>query len=199
MPEKLKRNTKIHRIRKNKKKLGRSIEQRPQEVNKRDVFGHWECDLVLGHKTKDDEVLLTLSERMSREFLIIKIPDKTAASVMNAFKSLRKQYSEHWNDIFKTITTDNGSEFADLSQLEDISKSLVYYAHPDTSCDKGTVERHNGLIRRFIPKGDYIHNYSLQQIINIETWCNSLPRKILAYHTPDEIFERELDRIYQTA
>lgn len=199
MPEKLKRNTKIHRIRKNKKKLGRSIEQRPQEVNKRDVFGHWECDLVLGHKTKDDEVLLTLSERMSREFLIIKIPDKTAASVMNAFKSLRKQYSEHWNDIFKTITTDNGSEFADLSQLEDISKSLVYYAHPYTSCDKGTVERHNGLIRRFIPKGDYIHNYSLQQIINIETWRNSLPRKILAYHTPDEIFERELDRIYQTA
>ena len=199
MPEKLKRNTKIHRIRKNKKKLGRSIEQRPQEVNKRDVFGHWECDLVLGHKTKDDEVLLTLSERMSREFLIIKIPDKTAASVMNAFKSLRKQYSEHWNDIFKTITTDNGSEFADLSQLEDISKSLVYYAHPYTSCDKGTVERHNGLIRRFIPKGDYIHNYSLQQIIDIETWCNSLPRKILAYHTPDEIFERELDQIYQTA
>ena len=199
MPEKLKRNTKIHRIRKNKKKLGRSIEQRPQEVNKRDVFGHWECDLVLGHKTKDDEVLLTLSERMSREFLIIKIPDKTAASVMNAFKSLRKQYSEHWNDIFKTITTDNGSEFADLSQLEDISKSLVYYAHPYTSCDKGTVERHNGLIRRFIPKGDYIHNYSLQQIIDIETWCNSLPRKILAYHTPDEIFERELDRIYQAA
>ena len=199
MPGKLKRNTKIHRIRKNKKKLGRSIEQRSQEVNKRDVFGHWECDLVLGHKTKDDEVLLTLSERMSREFLIIKIPDKTAASVMNAFKSLRKQYSEHWNDIFKTITTDNGSEFADLSQLEDISKSLVYYAHPYTSCDKGTVERHNGLIRRFIPKGDYIHNYSLQQIIDIETWCNSLPRKILAYHTPDEIFERELDRIYQTA
>ncbi len=184
LPEKLKRNTKIHRIRKNKKKLGRSIEQRPQEVNKRDVFGHWECDLVLGHKTKDDEVLLTLSERMSREFLIIKIPDKTAASVMNAFKSLRKQYSEHWNDIFKTITTDNGSEFADLSQLEDISKSLVYYAHPYTSYDKGTVERHNGLIRRFIPKGDYIHNYSLQQIINI---------------APDEIFERELDRIYQTA
>ena len=59
----------------------------------------------------------------------------------------------------------------DLSQLEDISKSLVYYAHTYTSCDKGTVERYNGLIRRFIPKGDYIHNYSLQQIINIETWC----------------------------
>ena len=125
--------------------------------------------------------------------------DKTAASVMHAFRALQKQYSEHWNDIFKTITTDNGSEFADLANLKPVSKTLVYYTHPYTSCDKDTVERRNGLIRRFIPKGDYINNYSLQDIINIETWCNSLPRKILAYHTPDEIFEKELDRIYQTA
>ncbi|MBW7980169.1 IS30 family transposase, partial [Lactobacillus helveticus] len=101
-------------------------------------------------------------------------------------------------DIFKTITTDNGSEFADLSNLEKASNTLVYYAHPYTSCDKGTVKRHNGLISRFIPKGEAIANYSLQDIINIETWCN-LPRKILAYHTPDEIFERELDQIYQAA
>ena len=199
LPEKLKRNTKLHHVRQNRKKLGRSIEERPKEIEQRSEFGHWECDLVLGHKTKDDQVLLTLSERMSREFLIIRIPDKTSASVMQAFQMLQKQYSEHWNDIFKTITTDNGSEFADLANLEQVSKTLIYYAHPYTSCDKGTVERHNGLIRRFIPKGDCINNYSLQQIIDIETWCNSLPRKILAYHTPDEIFERELDQIYQAA
>ena len=118
---------------------------------------------------------------------------------MHAFRTLQKQYSEHWNDILKTITTDNGSEFADLANLEQVSKTLVYYTHPYTSCDKDTIERRNGLIRGFIPKGDYINNYSLQDIINIETWCNSLPRKILAYHTPDEIFEKELDRIYQTA
>lgn len=199
LPEKLKRNTKLHHVRQNRKKLGRSIEERPKEIEQRSEFGHWECDLVLGHKTKDDQVLLTLSERMSREFLIIRIPDKTSASVMQAFQMLQKQYSEHWNDIFKTITTDNGPEFADLANLEQVSKTLIYYAHPYTSCDKGTVERHNGLIRRFIPKGDCINNYSLQQIIDIETWCNSLPRKILAYHTPDEIFERELDQIYQAA
>ena len=150
LPEKLKRNTKIHRVHKNKKKLGRSIEERPKEINDRKEFGHWECDLVLGHKTRDDQVLLTLSERMSREFLILRIPYKTAASVMSAFQTLHKQYSEHWNEIFKTITTDNGSEFADLSNLEEVSNTLVYYAHPYTSCDKGTVERHNGLIRRFI-------------------------------------------------
>ena len=102
LPEKLKRNTKIHRIRKNKRKLGRSIEERPQDINDRKEFGHWECDLVLGHKTRDDQVLLTLSERMSREFLILRIPDKTAASVMHAFGTLQKQHSEHWNDIFNT-------------------------------------------------------------------------------------------------
>ena len=88
LPEKLKRNTKLHRIRKNKKKLGRSIEERPKEINKRNEFDHWECDLGLEHKNNDDEVLLTLSERMSREFLIIRIPDKTSVSVMQAFKEL---------------------------------------------------------------------------------------------------------------
>ncbi len=66
LPEKLKRNTKVHHVRKNKKKLGRSIEERPKEIDDRKEFGHWKCDLVLGHKTKDDQVLLTLSERMSR-------------------------------------------------------------------------------------------------------------------------------------
>ena len=140
LPEKLKRNTKRHRVRQNKKKLGRSIEERPEEINKRNEFGHWECDLVLGHKTKDDEVLLTLSERMSREFLIIRIPDKTSASVMQAFKELQRQYSEHWNDIFKTITTDNGSEFADLSNLEDASNTLIYYAHPTLLVTRGPLK-----------------------------------------------------------
>ncbi len=106
---------------------------------------------------------------MSREFLIISIPDKTSASAMAAFQTLQNQYSEHWNDIFKTITTDNGSEFADLTNLEEASKTLIYYAHPYTSCDKSTVERDNGLIRRFIPKGESINKYSLQEIINIET------------------------------
>ena len=82
---------------------------------------------------------------------------------------LQKQYSEHWNDIFKTITTDNGSEFTDLANLEEVSKTLIYFAHPYTSCDKGTVEKHNGLIRRFIPKGDYIHNYPRDE--PSISWC----------------------------
>lgn len=61
-------------------------------------------------KTKDDQVLLALCERKSREFVIIRIPDKTA----QAFKKLYEQYSEHWNDSFKTITTDNGSKLEEM-------------------------------------------------------------------------------------
>lgn len=182
-------------------------------VNKHFFEDNWSLDvcanrcLAVGEFSSDQIVCTrTLYNYVDQGLLAIRNSDlpeklkrKTAASVMSAFQTLHKQYSEHWNEIFKTITTDNGSEFVDLSNLEEVSNTLVYYAQPYTSCDKGTVERHNGLIRRFIPKGDYINNYSLQEIIDIETWCNSLPRKILAYHTPDEIFEKELDHIYQAA
>ena len=73
---------------------------------------------------------------------------------------------------------------------------IVYFSHPYTSCDKGAVERHNGLIRRFIAKKKRIDAFTAELISDIETWCNSLPRKILDYRTPDEIFEKELDKIY---
>lgn len=63
----------------------------------------------------------------------------------------------------------------------------------NTSCDKGSVERHNGLIRRYIPKGEY----SVEDIAKIEVWCNSLSWKILNYKTPEEYFDTELDRIYR--
>ena len=108
---------------------------------------------------------------------------------MKVFDKLREYYGSKVNQIFKSITTDNGSEFADLSDLEQVSKTLVY--------DKGSVEQHNGLIRRYIPKGDRMDKYSVEDIAKIEVWCNSLPRKILNYKTPEEYFDTELDRIYR--
>lgn len=71
LPEKLSRKAKQTRINEHKRKLGRSIEERHSYVDNREEFGHWECDLVLGTKTKDDKVLLTMIERMTREFMII--------------------------------------------------------------------------------------------------------------------------------
>ena len=82
----LSRKTKAKRMRQHKRQLGSSISERPAAINQRREFGHQECDLVLGHKTKDDQALLTLYERMTRKFMIIPIKDKTAASVMAALK-----------------------------------------------------------------------------------------------------------------
>ena len=196
LPEKLRRNTKARKVRERKKNLGRSIEERSNEVNLREEFGHWEADLVLGRKSGNDGALLTLVERKSRQYWMIPIESREADSVMKAFGEIQNMYSEHFADVFKTITTDNGSEFSRLSELETITGTLVYFTHPYTSCEKGSNERHNGIIRRFIPKGKRISDYGFEAISNIEVWCNSLPRKILGYRTPDEIFENELDNIY---
>ena len=197
LPEKLSRTTKKHHDRENKKKLGRSIEERDPSVNDRKEFGHWESDLVIGQKSGKDEVLLTLAERKSREYWMIPLVNREAATILEAFKVIRKEYSEHFSEVFKTITTDNGSEFSRLSELEDLADTLVYFAHPYTACEKGTNERHNGIIRRFIPKGKRIDSFTAEEISNVMVWCNGLPRKILDYRTPDEVFETELDRIYQ--
>ena len=134
---------------------------------------------------------------MTREFLIIPLANKEAQTIYDAFIELRGNYIEHFDEVFKTITTDDGSEFANLSDLESVAQTLVYYAHPYTSCEKGSVERHNGIIRRLIPKGKRIDRFTEEQIIDVETWCNNLPRKLLGYRTPDELFEAELDKIYQ--
>lgn len=197
LPEKLHRKPKTKTIRENKKKLGRSIEERPKAVEMREEFGHWEADLVLGQKSGQDKVLLTLAERKTRQYWMILLENRETDTVINAFDNLKNIYSEHFSEVFKTITTDNGSEFSRLSELEETTNTKVYFTHPYTSCEKGTNERHNGLIRRFIPKGKRIDDFSLEAISNIEVWCNSLPRKILGYHTPDELFEDELDLIYQ--
>ena len=198
-PEKLKRSPKGQHKRENKRVLGRSIEERPAEVDERSDFGHWEMDLVIGSKKNDDDALLTMIERKTREYWMVRIPGRDPNGVMTALEAIRSEYSEHWNEIFKTITTDNGSEFSLLAGLEDLSKTLVYFAHPYTSCEKGSVERHNGLIRRFIRKGKRIDSYTDEQISQIEVWCNSLPRRVHGYKTPDELFEAELDKIYTVA
>lgn len=130
---------------------------------------------------------------------MIRIPGRGPNGIMDALSTVYSRYEEYWDDVFKTITTDNGSEFSTLSDLEALSKALVYFAHPYTSCEKGAVERHNGLIRRFIPKGKRIDCYSDEQIAQVELWCNELPRELLGYRTPDELFETELDRIYSCA
>ena len=72
----------------------------------------------------------------------------------------------------------------------------MYFTHPYSSYEKGTNERHNGLIRRFIPKGNRMSDYELEDIAFIEEWMNTSPRKILGYKTTEQLFEDHLDAIY---
>lgn len=196
LPKKLSRKPRKTYCNENKRVLGRSIEERSVEVAERQEFGHWETDLVIGSKTGDDNVLLTLIERKTRNLQVIRLLDKTADSVLAAFENMKKELGDRFSDVFKTITTDNGSEFARLSELEIGTQTKVYFAHPYSSWEKGSIENHNGLIRRFLPKGRRIDSYSPEDILAAELWANNLPRKILGYKTPDEALEAELDKIY---
>lgn len=83
-----------------------------------------------------------------------------------------------------------------MSTLESETDTKVYFTHPYSSFEKGTNERQNNLIRRFIPKGKRISDYSSPDISFIEDWMNNLPRRILNYKTLEELFEMHLDQIY---
>ena len=196
LPIKLRRISKPSTVKKHKKNLGKSIEERPDTINNREEFGHWEIDTVIGGKTGNDCVILTIVERKTRNAIVRSIASKTASAVMNELRSIRNLYGEQFSQVIKTITGDNGSEFADLSTLEDDSDTKVYFTHPYSSFEKGTNGRHNGLIRRFIPKGNCRSDYNASDISFIEEWMNTLPRRILKYKTPEDLFEAQLDIIY---
>lgn len=164
-------------------KRGRSIEERPEHINERKEYGHWEMDTV--YSSKDDlTCLLVLSERMTREEIIIQIKDRAASSVIRALDRYERQIgSPAFREKFKTMTCDNGMEFADWESIERSSRNkgnrtTIYFCHPYSSSERGTNENMNRMIRRWIPKGDDIGLYSPQEIQEIQDWINNYPRKI---------------------
>ena len=188
LPEKLRRNTKRHEARKNRKILGKSIEERPKIIDTREEFGHWEIDSVLGKKNENEPAVVALTERKHRNSIWLKVKNHSAEAVDEALEQLFETFGDKCREVFKTITSDNGSEFANLSRLE--SKGIgIYFTHPYTSCEKGTVECHNRMLRRFIPKGKSIDDYTADEIMMFADIINALPRKLLGYRTPEELFE----------
>ena len=175
LPEKLARNTKIRRTRENKRKLGKSIDERPKDIDTREEFGHWEIDSVIGRKKEGEPQVMTIVERKLRMSIWIKVRDHSAEAIDEAMQELISRFGSKYTEVFKSITGDNGSEFANLSKLEDVGIS-VYFTHPYTSCEKGTNECHNRMLRRFIPKGKSINDYSADDIMFFADKINNLPR-----------------------
>ncbi len=176
---------------------GTSIERRPHEIKYRNTFGNWEMDCVCG-RTKS--VLLVLSERLTRKEIIFKMENQKANTVVRCLNVLERRFGKLFKKIFKTITVDNGSEFADFQGIEKSSygnskRTSVYYCHPYCSSERGTNERLNREIRRLIPKGSDISKYSIQDIQQVEDWVNNYPREVLGYATSHELFEKELQKL----
>lgn len=186
-------------------RMCRSIEKRPLVVEKRREYGHWEGDTIkgpMGSKTS----LITLTERKSREEIIIKVKNATQEAVQSAIDGLERKIGQSFKSKFKSITFDNGVEFLDwrsleISILDKRRRTTIYFAHSFSSWERGTNENHNRIIRRFIPKGTDIADLSESKINDIEEWMNNYPRKILAYKTPRQVaaeclqgnkFDREL-------
>lgn len=172
---------------------GDSIETRPPVVDSRVTFGHWEMDTVVG-KRHSKPTLLVLSERLTRHEIIIKMPDKTAASVVNALDGLEKEFGCHFPAVFQTITVDNGAEFADCAGIErsinNGKRTKLYYCHPYSSWERGTNDNINRMIRRWLPKGTDFSAVQTDYIQKIQDWINNYPRKILDWETSNQLFNR---------
>lgn len=158
-----------------------SIEQRPAEVATREQVGHWEGDTVVG--SKQSGYLVTLVERSSGLLLMVKTESKEASVVKGAIIRRFSNLPEEW---CRTLTVDNGTEFA---MHETITRRLglpIYFAHPYSSYERGTNENCNGLIRQFFPKGSDFRNISHHEVARVEAILNNRPRQRLDFLSPYE-------------
>ncbi len=197
LPEQGRRKRTYNKVKVARAPRGESIENRPEEINKRQTFGHWEMDCVEGKKgTK--KALLVLSERLTRHEIIMPIQDKTTASVVASIDKLERKYGRHFPKIFKSITVDNGSEFSNCEGMEKSiykrggKRTTLYYCHPYSAYERGTNENINKMIRRFIPKGTDLRKITVGYVRKIEKWINNYPREILGFESAGAMFGRQI-------
>lgn len=157
---------------------------------------------MVSGKGKGSECLLTITEKKTLTEISRKIPDRSAQSVVRALDTLERELGAgDFRRLFRTITFDNGSEFQDIDGIEGSilsrkRRTSIFFAHPYCASERGSNERHNGIIRRFIPKGSAIGTYSKAEIREIQDWMNNYPRKILKGKTPTQMLQQEFpDRI----
>jgi ISSag3, transposase len=141
-------------------------------------------------KKGTDAILLAADERKEKKRHLVKIRAKKAEAVAEGIAKLREHYGVQFSQVVRTITCNNGSEFA--RPQEAVPEEKVYYAHPYAPWECGTNEKQNSLVRYFIPKGVDITNLSEEEVQWGEDWINTLPRKILDYETPQERFDAAL-------
>ena len=179
---------------------GESIENRPEEVKGREIFGHWEMDTVKGKQGITKSCMLVLTERKTRKEIIFLLKEHTSAAVVKALDRLERKLGKKFREIFKSITVDNGSEFADWEGMERSKRSKkkrtkIYYCHPYSSWERGSNENQNKLVRRHIPKGVNFDDKTQGDVDDIAEWINNYPRRLHEYKTAEELYNKELEKI----
>jgi IS30 family transposase len=161
------------------------IDTRPKIVEKKKRIGDLEIDTVIG---KDHiGALVTAVDRKSKFTLIKKVPSKHAEVVTSALIEMLAPIKP----VIKTITSDNGKEFAYHKQISQLLDTDFYFANPYHSWERGLNEHTNGLIRQYLPKKTDFTQISKEEIVTIQDKLNHRPRKVLNYRTPYEVFFEE--------
>lgn len=201
LPVKRRKKKKHKKVRKQARaNAGESIERRPEEIESREEFGHWEMDTVIGKRGESKNSLLVLTERKTREEILIKLAEHTMEQVCKALDFLEVKWDGMFSEVFKTITVDNGTEFSDCAGMQksvtgEGSRTKVYYCHPYSSYERGTNEVTNRMVRRKIPKGTNFDDKTDDDIQDVEDWINNYPRGIFGYQTAQMMFDREIAAI----
>lgn len=160
----------------------RHISERPSSVESRKYKGHWEIDTV--HGRGSNHCIVTLLERKTGFVVIGKMKDKTTASLNKKTISLINREPLG----FKTITSDNGTEFHQYQKIEARCQTKFYFANPYHSWERGSNEHVNGLIRQYLPKTESMASLTQQQCDAIADKLNRRPRKRHNYKTPEEMY-----------
>jgi len=179
----------LHRVKKGERKRrvpdDLLIGSRPELINNRDEFGHWECDLMMfKHGIKGN--LITLRERKSRYLIAIKNEDRKAeTTAMTIIRTINK-IKQH----VKSITFDQGSEFKKYAWIKSCVGADIYFCEPASPHQKGGVENINGMMRIEYPRS---YNIAVEKQIDISNKVreiNSRPLKCLYFQSPAEVFYR---------
>ena len=159
------------------------IDERPEIINNRQRVGDWEGDTVIGAMHKG--AIVTLDERVSKLRLALPMVGKFALNTKEAIIELL----EPLKPFVKSITFDNGKEFAKHKEMASILECDTYFAKPYHSWERGQNENANGLLRQYFPKGMSFIDVARKEVIEAIHKLNSRPRKCLNYATPYEVFK----------
>lgn len=172
----------------------KSIEQRPAIVEKRERIGDYESDLIVSGKS--DACLLVVVDRRFRKVHLCKLQNRQAETVKSGLAAFFFRIPSY---LRYTLTQDNGPEHALHAELAQATGLEIFFCHPYSACERGTVENRNGIVRRYFPKGTDFSLVTDEEVARVERLINSRPMVILGFLTPDEAYQQEVERIQKLA